>query len=33
MWNSLAEDIRNPELSLENFKTILKKHLFHLEYT
>ena len=32
VWNSLLEDIANPELSLEHFKTGLKTHLFRLAY-
>ena len=32
VWNSLPEDIANPELSLEHFKTGLKTHLFRLAY-
>ena len=28
VWNSLPEDIRIPELSLERFKSMLKTHLF-----
>ena len=28
VWNSLLEDIRIPELSLERFKSMLKTHLF-----
>ena len=32
VWNSLPEDIANPELSMELFKTGLKTHLFRLAY-
>ena len=28
VWNSLPEDIRVPELSLERFRSMLKTHLF-----
>ena len=28
VWNSLPDDIKNPELTLERFKTGLKTHLF-----
>ena len=28
VWNSLPENIRIPELSLERFKSMLKTHLF-----
>ena len=30
VWNSLPEDIANPELTLEHFKTGMRTHLFHL---
>ena len=32
VWNSLPEDIRIPELSLERFKSMLKTHLFRQAY-
>ena len=32
VWNSLPEDIRTPELSLERFKSMLKTHLFRHAY-
>ena len=32
VWNSLPDDIRNPELTLERFKTELKTHLFREAY-
>ena len=32
IWNSLPEDIRAPELSLERFKSMLKTHLFRHAY-
>ena len=32
VWNSLPEDIRIPELSLERFKSLLKTHLFRHAY-
>ena len=32
VWNSLPEDIRIPELSLECFKSMLKTHLFRQAY-
>ena len=32
VWNSLPEDIRIPELSLERFKPMLKTHLFRHAY-
>ena len=32
VWNSLPDDIRNPELTLERFKTGLKTHLFREAY-
>ena len=31
-WNSLPDDIKNPELTLERFKTGLKTHLFREVY-
>ena len=32
VWNSLPEDVRTPELSLERFKSMLKTHLFRQAY-
>ena len=32
VWNSLPEDIRSPELSLDRFKSMLKTHLFRQAY-
>ena len=32
VWNSLPEDIRTPELSMERFKSKLKTHLFRHAY-
>ena len=32
VWNSLPQDIRIPELSLERFKSMLKTHLFRQAY-
>ena len=32
VWNSLPDDITNPELTLEHFKTELKTHLFRQAY-
>ena len=32
LWNSLPRDLRDPELSLEAFKTKLKTHYFNQAY-